>query len=58
MTSINKLYFKRPLLNEEGAIMHDDALQISIDDDVVEMIHCKSLLLIKTIIELFVMFTS
>jgi len=31
-----------------------DALQISINDDIVEIIHCKSHLTIYTIIELFV----
>jgi len=34
-----------------------DALQISTNDDVAEMIHCKSHLPITTIIELFVTFT-
>jgi len=34
-----------------------DALQISTDDDVVEIIHCKSHLPINIIIELIVTFT-
>jgi len=48
-TTINKLYFRRPTLNEEGAIRYD-ALQISTNDHVAEMIHCKSHQLINTII--------
>jgi len=57
MTSINKLYFRRPTLKEDGVIMYD-AIQISIDDDVAEFIHCKSHLHINTIIELFVTFIN
>jgi len=55
-TSINKLYFRIPTLKEDGAIMYD-AIQISTDDDVVEIIRYKSHLPINTIIELFVTFT-
>jgi len=55
-TSINKLYFRRPTLKEDGAIMFD-VIQISKDDGVAEIIRCKSYLPIDTIIELFVTFT-
>jgi len=55
-TFINKLYFRRPTVNEDRAIMYD-AIQISTDDDVAEIIRCKSHLPINTIIELFVTLT-
>jgi len=46
---INKLYFRRSTLNEEGTIMYD-ALQISTNDDIAEVIHYKSHLPINIII--------
>ena len=55
-TSINNLYFRRPTITFEGNIMYD-AFELKTDEDVFQMLQCKSSFPLNTMIELYVTFT-
>ena len=55
-TSINNLYFRRPVMTSEGNIVYD-AFELKIDEHVFQMLQCKSSSPFNTMIELYVTFT-